>query len=252
MFVSDPHPSFPNVPEEDAVLWRYMDLGRFLSLLEDEAIYFARADQMSDKWEGAYTHVNRELNKLLYEGYFGVLDGALFKRRAFMLKTTHISCWHESPNESAAMWDLYPRDGRGVAIKTSWGDLKASLGSERWISGRRIRYADYASESIPEDNVFDAFMHKRRSFEHEREVRLITSTPRTDVRFHDELQRMQAYYDSEPVVIPVPVDLVRLIDSVYVAPESPGWIFDLIAKIVKRYGFAFEVRQSDLAADPVS
>jgi hypothetical protein len=38
-----------NLLGEDDVLWRYVDLARFLSVLEDEAVYFARADQMSDK-----------------------------------------------------------------------------------------------------------------------------------------------------------------------------------------------------------
>lgn len=34
-------------------LWRYMDLAKFLALLEDRALYFARADKLGDPFEGA-------------------------------------------------------------------------------------------------------------------------------------------------------------------------------------------------------
>ena len=38
---------------DDATLWRYMDLPKLLSLLEDKAIHFARVDQMTDPREGS-------------------------------------------------------------------------------------------------------------------------------------------------------------------------------------------------------
>jgi hypothetical protein len=46
-------PPICETPEGEAVLWRYMDFAKFLALIKDSSIYFARADQLGDPWEGA-------------------------------------------------------------------------------------------------------------------------------------------------------------------------------------------------------
>jgi hypothetical protein len=160
-----------------------------------------------------------------------------------------MSCWHEADEESVAMWDLYQRDGRGVAVQSTWGDLTASLRSERTIDGGRISYVDYDTTFINERNVFGPFMHKRRHFSHEKEVRLIMLTG-------EKLPNPSG--DGTSMAIPegpallVPVDLGRLINAVYVAPGAPRWQYDLIVKVVRRYGHQeLEVRQSDLDLDPI-
>jgi hypothetical protein len=33
-------------------VWRYMDLARFVSLLDRSALFFTQASRMVDKWEG--------------------------------------------------------------------------------------------------------------------------------------------------------------------------------------------------------
>ena len=37
---------------DDAVLWRYMDFTKFVSLLEKSSLFFARADKLEDPFEG--------------------------------------------------------------------------------------------------------------------------------------------------------------------------------------------------------
>ena len=45
----------------------------------------------------------------------------------------------------------------------------------------RVSYVDYNTTIIPEGNAFFAYLHKRQSFEHEREVRaIIFEIPSTD------------------------------------------------------------------------
>ncbi|GKV71168.1 DUF2971 domain-containing protein [Pseudarthrobacter sp. NCCP-2145] len=249
MFVTEFHPSFTNQPENDDVLWRYMDLARFLSLLEDEAIYFARADQMSDKWEGSYSQANVDMRPQLYGELFEDMNRQYPIMHESGLKTTHVNCWHESPVESAAMWDIYQREGRGVAVRTTWKSLVASIGSDRSIFGGRVNYVDYRTTFIPEGNFFDRFMHKRLSFAHEREVRLIMMTGRSIP--HPTEEHSAISLGPEPPVIPIPVDLKKLIQAVHVAPDAPDWVSDLIHKVCKRYGHGFGVRHSDLASDPI-
>ncbi|MBV1778727.1 DUF2971 domain-containing protein [Paeniglutamicibacter sp. ABSL32-1] len=250
MFEITRHESFENQPEGQDVLWRYMDIARFISLLEDEAIFFARADQMADKWEGSYGPANIEMRPQMHGEHFEMMRDSASVRRAFTLKSMFMSCWHESPVESAAMWDLYQREGRGVAIQTNWESLTGSLSSSRRIFGGRIKYADYHTEVIPEENAFDAYMHKRLSYAHEREVRLITLVATGGLDPDKGLPFMPSSPGS--VVEPVSVDVRKLVRSVYVAPDSPPWITELIKKLAKRYGHDFEIRQSDLASDPIA
>ena len=37
----------------DLTLWRYMDLAKFLSLLDESSLYFTRIDHFNDSYEGA-------------------------------------------------------------------------------------------------------------------------------------------------------------------------------------------------------
>ena len=41
------------IPRPSAKLWRYMDLAKFLSLLDESSLYFTRIDHFNDPYEGA-------------------------------------------------------------------------------------------------------------------------------------------------------------------------------------------------------
>ena len=41
------------IPAFDATLWRYIDFTKLVSFLEDQTIFFARADKLGDPFEGA-------------------------------------------------------------------------------------------------------------------------------------------------------------------------------------------------------
>ena len=45
-----------NPPSSDAILWRYMDFTKYVSLLEKRALFFARADKLEDPFEGYLYH----------------------------------------------------------------------------------------------------------------------------------------------------------------------------------------------------
>jgi hypothetical protein len=52
----------PNVetPAYDTVIWGYMDLPKFLLMLEHRGLYFSLPSELSDKWEGV---IGRELSQ---------------------------------------------------------------------------------------------------------------------------------------------------------------------------------------------
>lgn len=63
-------------------------------------------------------------------------------------------------------------------------------------------------------------MHKRQAFEHEREVRLVTSMPAGD---------------NNPSGRLVKVDIKRLILELHVSPFCPAWYFDVVNSVVGKY-----------------
>ncbi|MEV8266840.1 hypothetical protein [Microbacterium sp. NPDC076911] len=76
---------------------------------------------------------------------------------------------------------------------------------------------------------------------------------RVDVRARRELPRDTAISRGpEQPIIPVDVDLVGLIERVYVAPDAPEWITSVVDNVTRRYGFEFPVLQWDLATDPIA
>ena len=44
---------FHNPSPADAILWRYMDFTKFVSLLETRTLFLARADKLGDPFEGS-------------------------------------------------------------------------------------------------------------------------------------------------------------------------------------------------------
>ena len=215
-------------PPDDAVLWRYMDFTKFVSLLEKQALFFTRADKLGDPFEGYWP--------------LSVSDASgvdLFKAT---IPVTLVSCWHERPHESAGMWSLYSRETDGIAIKTDSGSFIQSFTASHPIRLGRINYIDYETSFSASGSMLSQFFFKRKNFEHEREVRAVTQhfwdgsqldfSPRFDVG---------NYYE---------VDLSILIHEVVVAPYAQDWLLELVQSVAARYNLRAPVVQSRLADLP--
>ncbi len=50
--------AFFNSPPMDAVLWKYLDFTKFVSLLDKNTLFFVRADKLGDPFEGSYSRMN--------------------------------------------------------------------------------------------------------------------------------------------------------------------------------------------------
>ncbi len=241
------HPVFKS-PNDDAVLWRYMDFTKFVSLLETQSLYFARADRLGDPFEGSFSKANTALRPILYEGE--ILEGAAaWENLASILKGmrqfTLINCWHESDHESAAMWRLYSREHDGIAVKTNFKSLTRSFTCSDDIHIGKVDYVDYDTTFIPERNGFSPYLHKRQSFEHEREVRAITrNLPGSGVSLDmpQETGATGSY---------CAVDLSLLIDEVIVAPYADSWFLELVQAVAARYGLTASVSRSGLSEPPI-
>jgi hypothetical protein len=245
-----PHKHFTSPTDPNVKIWRYLDFTKYVSLLDQRSLFFARADNLGDRFEGSITAGNLAAIKqrLLHLSPDDQIKGLGYYTDLFRRAVTEmaISSWHMNEHESAGMWKLYLLSHEGVAIQSSFSRLVDSVaGSPHEVMIGEITYIDYSRERMPEDNVFWPFLHKRKSFEHERELRALVWKPQ-EVKVKGGKQ--------EPVIdagVSVEVDLERLVEHVYVAPTAPGWLRELVKSVSLRYGLHREPVRSDLASDPL-
>lgn len=241
---------FHNPPPQDAVLWRYMDFTKFIALLETRSLFFARADSLGDPFEGAlpqknmeerYTNLHPELQEAISMSPF--LVSSLLRQ---FTRLTWVSCWHEGSHESEAMWKLYSSAHGGIAIKTDFNAFVRSFNtgqSSETIHFGRVQYLDYATDLIPEDRLLSPYLHKRKSFEHEREVRAIVQDVPTG--------QIATLSQDADIGISYEVDLNRLVQEVIIDPFAPGWLYDLVNLIAIRYNLDAPIVKSSLANAPI-
>ena len=244
-------------PPPEPQLWRYMDFAKFVALLKDNALYFARADSFSDPFEGAKGIAeNRKIWDEHYLAFFRLaiknpppghkceLSEEEVEHQAEKLlsqlqatgenerRTTYVSCWHENDTESEALWRLYcPPASAGVAVLTTCEALRGSLTDDLKVTIGRVEYIDFRKGFA---DINDAIFRKRHSLSHEREVRAV-------VRSHD---------GAEGPGIQMAVNLATLISAVVVSPFAPSWFDTILQDVMRRYGINAQVRTSELLSKP--
>lgn len=226
------HPALRAPDDTNIKIWRYMDFTKFLSMLEEQGLFFSCVKSLDDPFEGSFSKLNKKLRPLIHknDGVQDTLPNLIQNLKAEVA----VNCWHVSDYESAAMWELYSKSDEAVCIQSTFQNLEAVLHGKAEIG--TVQYVDYNNEYIPEHDPYLAFLYKRKSFEHEKEIRGV-------------LKKLDDSHRGKGKMIKV--DLNTLIDCIYVSPTSPQWFYDLISKTIKRYGLVKTVVQSSLADDPV-
>ena len=236
----------PSAPPDDAVLWRYMSFTKFTSLLTKKALFFARADKLGDPFEGSLSPLNAELYPVIHSNIPPEHQDTHRKLFRNLPRFTLINCWHENETESDAMWKLYAGNGEGIAIKTTYRSLNESLTGKGLTYLGRVNYVDYNTTHIKDNDPVAPFIHKRTSFEHEREVRAIIRKP-----YRADNQIIVDGPDICDVGIYCGVDVDTLIMEVFVPPYVEDWFAELVQAIAKTYGLQAPVKRSSLSALPV-
>ncbi len=237
------HPEF-TPPSDDAVLWRYLDFAKFIAVLENNALHFARADTLGDPYEGAYGALNAQLRSALYPDMPEKSQRNLVESLKRLPSLMYVNCWHSNDIESEAMWSLYATRDRGIAIRTTFASLRDSFVGVESVCVGEVSYINYESAFVKEGNVFAPFLHKRRSFEHEHEVRalLLHAADNGNKGIVPDLQ---------PPGVNCDVDLPKMIEEVVVTPFAQDWLVEVVNGVASRYGLAAPVRKSALADKPI-
>jgi len=239
--------------DDACVIWRYMELKRLQSMLEENAIFFSRADEQTDNLEGEYPDgMVAELERI-FEGGIPSDDGDIYTFREWHnqkeIPSRLISCWSVGTTESRRMWTEYTDSKESIVICSTIGRLKNCFHNKIepvvWIG--KVRYGKKENQlpsSIHKWNVnfwLYPFFAKRNCYSWENEVRAIINLA----------LRKQAQLAHSKKGCYVKADLHILIESVYIHPQSRGGLKGHVGAKLASYGFRnVEICQSTWDALP--
>jgi hypothetical protein len=230
MYTHNPNITLPENP--DTIVWKYLDLSKFLDLLLAKKLFMSRSDKFEDQYEGTFSEPTFEEIKRLSENNPEFLDFYKTHREKVV-----VSSWHINEYESFAMWQIFTQNSEGLAIQSTIGRLQKALEAEKNFKQYigQVNYIDYKKEYIPFDDMFFPFLFKRKSFQYEREVRIIGDLSDQEIKINDGLK--------------IDVDINQLIEKIYIHPKSENWYKKLVIELVDKLGFDFEIEKSDLESD---
>ena len=230
MYINHNNIHLPENP--DTIVWKYLDLSKFLDLLLSKKMFMSRSDKFEDQYEGTFSEPTFEEIKRIAANNPEFLDYYKSHR-----EKVAISSWHTNEYESFAMWQIFTKNQEGLAIQSTIGKLKEALQPEKETKQYigEVNYIDYKKEYIPFDDNFFPFLFKRKSFQYEREVRIITDVTEQNISINDGLK--------------INVDINVLIEKIYIHPKSENWYKKLVIELVTQLGFDFEIEKSDLESD---
>lgn len=244
--ITDPHPHCIQPLDKSILLWRYMDLPKLIHILEHKQLPLIRLELLNDIHEGSsskksndelYEILRKEFPKNTQEVAKNISAG-----QSRVRKSAFVSCWHMNNHESEAMWQLYCGGNQGVAIQTTYEKLFNSIGDSETYMGV-VSYKDYSIESFPAMSGIAPVMHKRISFEYEREVRIV---------------KMQSQYFNNPNLVPpnilsIPCIIENIALGIYINPYAESWYHDVIKSVVTKFNATLSERVvwSNMKSDPI-
>ena len=228
-------------PDSKTKIWRYMDFTKFVYMLEKESLFFPNVDSFRDPYEGSYSRGNFKMRSFVFSR--SKEENKLQKQVEEIKElrpNININCWHINEFESAGMWKLYSQTNESICIQTTFGNLEKALPKK--IKFGKVKYINYDKDWIPESDNYYPFIYKRKSFEHERELRAVFDS--SEKNFEKEFEKTENGYW-------VNLSLKTLIQKIYVSPEADDWFVELVEKVKNKYNLNFKkVYKSPLNNEP--
>jgi hypothetical protein len=232
------HHCFPQPQNPDAKVWKYIDLSKLIYTISKKQIYLTRLDLLGDGYEGTLTKSFMEtLIEFSKEKNDPHIVNAVRSSAQLGRTSTYVNCWRMDEHESEAMWKLYCPNNQGVVLQTTYNKLVNSNTDKNLHIGM-ITYIDYETDFFQaEDNLFYSVMHKRKAFEHEKEVRIVT---------------MQHYMENKPLLPGKTFnwDISGCIENIFVNPYSEPWFHDVIKETLNSFNCKIKVDWSNMKKTP--
>lgn len=280
------------MPRDEYIVWRYMSFDRFVDILAKKSLFFTRADRFEDPYEGykpksikliqkeAADRLKNNTPSEISEIFNGNSQEKFLEnwRRYVMC-----SCWHHNDGQSVAMWKIYSAHNNGVAIKTTMGNLKASLSDEHDVYIGKVNYDTkttyehrywedlaFSPRSSSTEEQFKKILYfpyfrKETVYKYENEVRIIIdSVPLVFDYFYSNYPESATQYDLGALIntgfpdiwkdgLPIKIDVEKLFGKtgkVIISPYADKWIIETVESVVRQYGFQFPVKRSQILDPP--
>jgi hypothetical protein len=278
-YMHEPHPIFRPPPDMDGKIWQYMELAEFVSMLHRKALFFIKANKLRDPYEGLIPQFNntircsesnkeeKEEEKQNFQSqdqsnrFLQRLPQTMLQQFQLYRELVLINPWHYNEYESAAMWNLYSHENAGIAIQSTTTRLSKCFRDNNddtiWIG--KVQYLDFSKDWMKQgNNLFQAFVTKRKSFEYENEIRAVTCLPDDHMSSQwivKKANRERVSSSKGRILNPadltdkgkyVNASLQTLIEKVYIAPYAESWFEEVIESLLSKYELNATVTKSDL------
>jgi Protein of unknown function (DUF2971) len=268
------HPTFKLPPNLDGKIWQYMELAQFVSMLHRKALFFVKTKKLRDPYEGIMPQFNNLTRSVVYneqeqdtkiqqqsDDFAEIPPHSMIRQFKLYRDAVLINGWHSNEYESAAMWHLYAHENAGIAIQSTIRKLSKCFKDNNrdtvWIG--QIQYLDFSKDWVNEWNdVFQAFLIKRKSFEYENEIRAVTCLPdhnQSGKGVLNAVDKAKVCSLNSTAANPeeltdkgkyVSADLQTLVENVYIAPYAESWFKEVIESLLSKYRLNAKVIKSDL------
>ncbi len=237
-------------------IWRYMDLWKFRSILEKQALYFSTAASQNDHLEGVpslavkiarakevTTHSDIHVLSALHN--LEVMDEV--SKGEIVL-----SCWHINDNENPRMWKEYLNEHEGVAIQSSYDALVSSFTAFSHaflIETGEVLYIDRTRHRSSLGRRIDVFSQKEEGFAWEHELRCAIDMAILPLPYHEgrKLNWEERYSaDCTALGVFIPVALQTLVERVVVSPGASDTFYAEVKELCSTSALAKPIERSGI------
>lgn len=256
--IDDP-PELPERSEEEPTLVRkYLDLSKFVSLLQD-GIWFSRLDNFDDDYEGRvsdktvrhrfdqWEYLEFEDDPLPYD-----LRQMYAAEDEILRKQSFVSCWRYGGEESAVFWNAYINNGNGVAVETTLDTLPSAMErADREVLIGKVNYREYkGSDERFAANGVDRVFHKRIAFGDEKELRLLARQRLNDMDLEvSETGNIDMELKTDPG-FNLKVDPENLIERIVLPPDINDRQLTQVVQLMEYHDITAEIWRSMLDVSP--
>ena len=229
------------IENQNQTIWRYMDLWKFESMLEDNGcLYFTRSDMFNDKLEGKYSDItlkNLEDKYLKIHGKTFVKNWrALYYSKGDYIdavrRNSLVSCWHINDYENKDMWKSYTLEKESIVIKSSIERIYKALNilnnNTFNIDIGEVEYVNFHNTILEYKNhILEPLFYKDIEYKYEQELRIIVwKRPENNI-LNTNLSNFNVCQGGS-----LNIDLDILIEEIYISPNSSDDFMEKIKQLL--------------------
>lgn len=271
-----------SLPSESTLLWRYIDFGKFVSMLLTKSLYFTKISKFNDPFEGAIGILDNKSSydkSMIFALVVAQLTAPTKNRpplppskeitdRALKivddLKKGTISDEDKEivTNAQKLSTDLevHRTEKRDMIYVNCWhenefeSDAMWTLYSKDITNAVAIKTTyQKLYESLNRDPLIDIGRVNYINFNKAFSSNNSTQWYKRKSFSHENEVRAVLINETRRELdgVPIDVDLDILIDSIYISPYAADWFVDIVKDVLKKYNLDKQVFHSDMAIKPL-